>query len=131
MPLKLSLPGEVPSKKNAWTRGKHGNVYLPAPMQKTIDDLILVLKGERNRLGMSEPLSGNLKIKLSFYTKKTLDLDNVTTTLLDLLQKANIVKNDKDFCQITAERLLWLDPEYRREPGVEIEINVCDHNHNA
>jgi Holliday junction resolvase RusA-like endonuclease len=96
MTITLRLEGPVPSKKNAWRRGAHGNVYLPRNVQDEIDDLVLLAKSQRHKLDLTSIASSRLRVTAHFtIPKEHRDLDNVFTTLLDILQKAEIIENDK------------------------------------
>lgn len=95
MNIIFTLKGPVPSKKNAWRRGS-GNVYLPEQVQADIDALIWQAKAAKLRMDVT-PLKGH-RIRVSAHftvTREKKDLDNVFTTLLDVLQKAGIIENDK------------------------------------
>jgi Holliday junction resolvase RusA-like endonuclease len=94
--ITLTLHGVVPSKKNAWRRGAQGRVYLPGQVQADIDALVVRACAARHRLDL-EPLRGKkLAVTATFYTsKQNKDLDNMFTTILDVLQKAEIIENDK------------------------------------
>lgn len=95
----LTIPGVVPSKKNAWKRGLGGRVYLPAQIQADIDALILETVAARNRhnpKALANIAGKRVRVDMRFYViKENKDLDNVFTTMLDVLQKAGILENDK------------------------------------
>jgi len=95
--IEFTIYGEVPSKKNAWRHGKDG-VYLPKTQQKALDDLQLQMQVHKPR----KPLEGSLAVMIEIGGHTNKDLDNQVTTLLDLLQKAGIIKNDKDVEDIHA-----------------------------
>ena len=91
----LQLQGPVPSKKNAWRRGG-GNVYLPAKVQADIDALIWQAKAQRPKLDLSDIAGKRVRVDAHFFVpREHKDLDNVFTTLLDVLQKAGVLENDK------------------------------------
>lgn len=96
----LLLFGEMPSKKNSWKRSESGQVFIPSGVQKEIDAFLWQIKGTKNR--PREPMEGNLRVWLDFYVKSVArrDLDNMATTALDILQKAGVIKNDKDVVQL-------------------------------
>lgn len=96
MSITLTLKGVVPSKKNAWRRGAHGNVYLPPQVQADIDALVLLAKSQRHKLDLESIADSRLEVVAHFTVPtEQKDLDNVWTTLLDVLQAAEIIKNDK------------------------------------
>ena len=101
----FTLNGVVPSKKNAWRRGKNGNVYVNDQIQADIDALVIQARVYLNRMGHAIPKGDSLEIWLYFWVKKmNKDLDNMVSTLLDVLQKGQIVENDKLFHCIHAEQ---------------------------
>lgn len=89
------------SKKNSWSRGKNGGIYIPGKVRSELDDFLWQLKKVRSAYA-PEPLEGNLSVEVGFYNQQKKDLDNMTTTLLDLLQKGRIIKNDKDVVRLSA-----------------------------
>lgn len=94
--IELVLTGVVPSKKNAWRRGNGGKVYLPAQVQADIDALIIQANAQRHQLDLKEIAGGRLSVAVIFFVpREHKDLDNCFTTLLDVLQKAGIIENDK------------------------------------
>ncbi len=107
--MRFKLEGEMPSKKNGWKPKKGGGSYIPADMQAELDDFLWQLKAVKIDHGITKPLEGSLSISASFYVpagSKTRDLDNMLTTLQDLLQKGGIIKNDKDINHIEAARIV-------------------------
>lgn len=117
--LGFMVRGEVPSKKNAWRRGTQGQVYLPAAQQRLIDDLHIQLNSIRSQWSIPVPLTGGLAVHIAIYTdKKTIDVDNQGTTMLDLLQKAGIIHNDRDVVQLSVRRY----PTQGDGPKVELTI---------
>lgn len=96
MSVTFTLEGDVPSKKNTWRRGAHGNVYIPADVKAAIDAHVWVLKAQRHQLDLASIADSKLRVTAHFVTpKEHNDLDNVFTTLLDIMQAAGIIKNDK------------------------------------
>lgn len=89
--ISLELIGVVPSKKNAWKRGGN-HVYLDKDIREELDDLIIQAVSQGRRYG---PIIGKFVALFVFHTSDSKDLDNKTTTLLDVLQSAGIIENDK------------------------------------
>lgn len=105
--IRFQIIGETPSKKNSkiFTRGRH----IPIPSkahQKWHDDAMLQLTGQLSRLpkeempfgfghpdGIEEPVS----ITLSFYHGDNIrrDSDNQTSSIMDLLQDAKVLADDR------------------------------------
>ena len=98
MLVRFKLEGKIPSKKNRWSVGRGGRVYIPEDVKSELDGLLFVLNGVRSKNRIKEPIEGDIKIELVFHGKENYrkDLDNLSTTVFDLLQKARIIKNDKD-----------------------------------
>lgn len=114
MSIKFVLEGEMPSKKNRWSRGKNGQVYIPADVKKELDDFLWQLASIRAKQKIIKPLVGEMRIEVSFYGQgEKKDLDNLFTTLLDLLQKGQIIKNDRYVKQFSVS--MW--KESRRTNG--------------
>lgn len=104
MNLTFTLNGTVPSKKNAWRRGASGGVYLPGQIQADIDALVLLAKMERHKLDLSTLAGAYIGVEAKFEVKRqNRDLDNAFTTLLDVLQKAGIIENDRLVRQFKVE----------------------------
>lgn len=100
--IRFVLDGRVPSKKNAWRRKAGQKAYLPDQIQADIDALVIQANALRFKL-LPEPRSlygKRLLVTVTFCAKKpTVDLDNAYTTLLDVLQKAQIIDDDKNVRQ--------------------------------
>lgn len=94
--ITLKLEGLVPSKKNAWRRGNGGRVYIPEGIQADIDALIVQAQVLKRSLDL-KPIAGHhVRVQALFVVQREhKDLDNVFTTVLDVLQKAEIIQNDK------------------------------------
>lgn len=96
--IQLTLQGAVPSKKNAWRRPTgRGKAYLPPQIQADIDALVIQAQASKHKYDL-KPIheAKRLRVVAEFHVKKeTVDLDNAWTTLLDVLQKAGVILNDK------------------------------------
>ncbi len=100
MILVLHLEGPLPSKKNRWRHGPRG-IYLPGKEQVAIDAILYQVIRFRNAERLLKPMEGKLAVHL-MVPKGRADLDNQLSTMLDILQKACIIKNDRDVCEIGA-----------------------------
>ena len=106
--IAIRLTGPIPSKKNLWKRGTKG-LYIPADTQKELEALLWQFKKYRPK----KPIEKQVTIKMAIYTKTMRqDAGNISETVLDLLQKSGILKNDR----------LADDVHYTRARGVE---DVC------
>lgn len=105
--IAFTLEGIMPSKKNKWQHNfRTGQVYLPTDLKKEIDYFIwqiatLKIKGELSR----EPVTYDLDVTALFCGDNNNDLDNMLTTLLDILQKARVIKNDKQVVHLEADKV--------------------------
>lgn len=112
----MTLEGPIPSKKNAWKRGAN-NVYLDESLTKELDYLLYQILRERNIQKLPLPIAGKIEIRVVFYILKVrYDVDNMYTTLQDLLQKAKVIKNDRMVEEFHVERRI------SDEEKTEIEI---------
>ena len=97
-----------------YRRSRNGGMFINADLKADLDALLWQFKGQKRPL---KPLEGAIALRLMFTQKtKRGDIDNKITALLDILQKAEIIKNDKDVSIINAER------EYGKEDKVELVI---------
>lgn len=104
--LIFELKGKIPSKKNAWKPNGRGGMYLDKALRRELDGLTLQLIAIRNKNRLLKPMEGSIRIEVVFYEKGgRSDLDNVYTTLQDLLQSAGIIKNDRMVEDIIATRI--------------------------
>lgn len=73
-------------------------MYIPENVQSKLEDFFYQLVSIRNKKRISEPFTGRLKTEFYFTlgsNPEHVDIDNMETTLLDLLQKTRIIENDK------------------------------------
>jgi Holliday junction resolvase RusA-like endonuclease len=118
--ISLTIQGRVPSKKNAWRRKEGQRAYLPAQIAADIEALEWEAISARNKIPFSDlakiHAAKRLRVIGEFHVKKeVVDLDNAWTTLLDVLQKAGIIINDKTVRSAAYEEILDPDqPEYVR-----------------
>ncbi len=101
--VEITIQGEVPSKKNMYRRGNHGRFYIDSDTRDLLDDLHLQLNLALNR--PKSPLPGSLRVTMVLHGGGRRDADNQATTILDLLQKAGYIKNDKNVVQLKVEKV--------------------------
>lgn len=85
--------GEIPVKKNNYRVSYSGGVYTDRDVKDTIDDITNQLAYARKRPKPSLDKEFEMKVDI-FTSNPRKDLDGMVTTLLDCLQKAEIIKND-------------------------------------
>ena len=113
--IEFKLTGKIPSKKNTWQKGKYGQIY--QSQQNALNGLLLQLKVQKARYN-NLPLKNDCRLFVCVWGDNRQDLDNQITTICDLLQKSEIIKNDRQIKQIEAEKI-----KDNKNSRVEIEIN--------
>ena len=86
------IPGKALGK--ARPRVSHGHAYLPAPYRAWKQRICLLLRGK----GPASPLTGTVHVTTLFYTRTgnmRSDCDNAMAAILDCLQDAGWIKNDR------------------------------------
>jgi Holliday junction resolvase RusA-like endonuclease len=90
--MTLKLIGAVPSKKNNYRRSAHGGMFIP---NKEAAEIASLMFQARAQWGDREPVSPDATFAFRFYRKtRRADRDNAYTCLLDVLQKAGVIRND-------------------------------------
>ncbi len=112
--MEFVLKGKIPSKKNTWHKGKYGQIY--QSQQDILDGLLFQLKQQKS-IYYDLPIKKDCRLSCCIYGDNRNDLDNQLTSICDLLQKSGIIKNDRYFKQIEAEKII--DKKNQR---AEIEI---------
>lgn len=117
MIVKFALQGEMPSKKNNWKPRAGGGMYVPEPIRTQLDDFLWQMKPVVRKYGKALPIAHPVRISARFATNDNEDLDNKFTTLLDLLQKGNVILNDRQVVHISN-----VIREESRNPQVMVEV---------
>lgn len=120
MEYHFSIPIEVISKKNLWTFSRQGHMYLPKNVADFISNCVLVLINQKKKYPGFIPLKTSIGINLVFYNIRDKDLDNQITTVFDLLQKAQIIENDKFIDIIRATKTKTKD---KKKIGCQITLH--------
>ncbi len=93
MDVKLKLPGFPVSKKNSKIRTKQGK-YIPSKRYKLWEDMAI---DEVSDQYQGKPISRieavYVEVRLPNYSRRR-DLDNMLTSVLDMLQRAEVVTDD-------------------------------------
>ena len=90
----FKLNQNIPSKKNELRRGKYGNFY--QAKQNELNDLVVSLKQQKRTWGMLRPLEGVVAVDIAVFGSDRADLNNQISSLLDCLQEAEIISNDRN-----------------------------------
>lgn len=113
--LRLVLEGEVPAKKNMY-RISGGTFYTRPEVKDWVDDVYYQVK---EQVPGHVPIASKIALEAVFYIKRDKDLDNLLNGLLDGLQGAEVLVNDKQITQITASKI---PVEKGEDPRTEIAI---------
>ena len=111
--ITFTLKGEVPSKKNNYRISKNGGLY---------KDEKVVFWEENAKADILEQHIPHLACKFLVHIilrfSRDRDLDNAVTSILDLLQQAKVLDNDKNVMEILAKK------ERSKKPGALVEIEL-------
>ncbi len=121
----LTLHGHCPSKKNLWRRGRGQKAYIDRSSQAEIDSLVLQARSAWRRAPLSHP-----SMEVYIYTRsRRQDRDNIVTTILDVLVKAEVLTGDNiaRFNGTLTVHPAKIDPNER----VVIEIREATHEEQA
>lgn len=92
-PFSFELRGHVPSKKNQWRPRRGGGIVLDRKARAEIDPLLLQAAAIAHLWGLHH--LEHPRMRVTFYvTNQRSDRDNKLSTLMDILQRAGILKND-------------------------------------
>lgn len=98
MELQITLQGETPSKKNSKIRTRTGYMIPSAQHQKWHQDAMLQLHGQISRMRKQPDLIDQpVQITLRFFHGDNVrrDSDNQASSIMDLLQDANLLADDR------------------------------------
>ena len=98
MELQLTLHGETPAKKNSKIRTKNGYMIPSAQHQKWHQDAMLQLHAQISCMRKQpELIDQPVQITLRFFHGDNVrrDSDNQASSIMDLLQDANILADDR------------------------------------
>lgn len=95
MDITFSIPYETPSKKNSRVFLKNGRNIPGARYREWEQDAYIFLKLQKTRL-VKNPIATPIEINLRFVhsDKRRRDSDNQASSVLDLLQDAEILQDD-------------------------------------
>lgn len=118
------------SKKNAYSVFRAGRKAFLGKSQKfrsAEDSMVLQLRSQRNKLGISEPIGSDLWALCLFYfenynirkknrrNKKLNDLSNLFELPMDCLKTAGVIVDDTQICSFDLSRRL---------PGMKNELEI-------
>lgn len=113
--ISFILFGEVPSKKNSWALG-NGKIYTPNNIKRWVKDSIWLLKPVMRKHKM---ITEKCQLEAQFYIKHDKDIDNMLGSLMDLLQGAGLLKNDRLVVEVLAKK-----HKVKINPHVQVRLLV-------
>jgi Holliday junction resolvase RusA-like endonuclease len=118
--LKLTITGDIPSKKNSHRIFFHAGRRIVSPSQKFRD----WNKQALSQLTGIKPVDRVTSIELTFYpsTKRKFDLTNKAESIMDLLVDAGIIEDD-NYTVIPQIKLQFGNID-KSNPRAEITINT-------
>lgn len=124
------VDGPVPSKKNNWKPKAGGGIRTNSRTKRQLEAVIWQLLAKKARYRSDLPLKGKLRVDMSFGIPKRMlarDLDNMATSMLDCLQEAGIIENDRFVMQLSCAKYQMDLPKDKRERARVVdnsEINI-------
>ena len=112
----FTLTGEIPSKKRAWRISRNGGMYLEKRIKDWNEAAMWEMKVQRVPV-----FTGPVSVRVTLYFKRERDLDNSVTTILDLIQEAGIIRNDREVVRILAEKHKVAKGQ---EPSATVELST-------
>jgi Holliday junction resolvase RusA-like endonuclease len=86
----IHVKGGVPSKKNDYRRRAGGGMYLPEPVRRELNAIVLQIKSQWSR-----PPLKQARVHAKFYVNdRRSDLDNRYTAISDALVDAGCIEDD-------------------------------------
>lgn len=95
MQIKLSYAGDIPCKKNAQKISRYGGIYKDPKVRQFEKDIALSLSNYKKY-----KIIGDFSISGTIAIADRKDLDGALASILDALQYAGIVENDRNLRQI-------------------------------
>lgn len=111
--INLVITGKVPSKKNRYLMG-NGRFYKDQKTTDILNTYAWEIKGQLLKLPQDTKdkiYSSSLGVHLLFRCDNRSDIDNMVSSVFDLLQQAGVIKNDRQIIRITAVKQKCKIPE--------------------
>lgn len=112
--MEFTIPGP-PVPKERPRRGPHGNFYTPKRTKVAEAEIAMIARSKRVRFE-----DNIVRIDLEFHCRQWRgDGDNCEKLVLDALQKADVIKNDKNVHE--SRWRVFLDPSEEERTVVRVE----------
>jgi Holliday junction resolvase len=92
----------IPPKSNRYFHTGRKYVFIPERIREAVEDAIFLLKSMYNGKPIDKPVL--VEVTYAFKDNRKRDLDNLTKTLLDVLEDAGILDDDKFVYKLTIEK---------------------------
>jgi crossover junction endodeoxyribonuclease RusA len=92
----------IPPKSNRYFHTGRKYVFIPQRIREAVEDATLILRSMYNGEPINKPVA--VEIVYAFKDSRKRDLDNLTKTLLDVLEDAGILDDDKFVYKLSIEK---------------------------
>jgi len=92
----------IPPKSNRYFHTGRKYVFVPQRIREAVEDAILILRSMYNGKPINKPVA--VEVVYAFKDNRKRDLDNLTKTLLDVLEDAGILDDDKLVYKLSIEK---------------------------
>ncbi|MBX0311422.1 MAG: RusA family crossover junction endodeoxyribonuclease [Sulfurihydrogenibium sp.] len=99
----------IPPKSNRYFHTGRKFVFIPQRIREAVEDAILILRSMYSGKPINKPVT--VEIRYSFKDNRKRDLDNLTKTLLDVLEDAGILDDDKFVYKLSIEKKVKQEEE--------------------
>ena len=112
--MEFTVPGP-PVPKERPRRGPHGNFYTPKRTKDAEAQIAMIARSKSVRFA-----GNNVRVELEFFCRQWRgDGDNCEKLILDALQKADVITNDKQVHECRWR--VYLDPAIEERTVVKVE----------
>lgn len=104
MQYHFKITGKVPSKKNSYIP-LEGRMIKSTKVTDFNTGASWEMIPQKKKQGIKEPIDEEMRVDITFYCDRRSDLDNMVTTIFDLLQEAGVIANDRLITELHASRI--------------------------
>lgn len=109
MKLELPLPPSLNAMYRMTCRNGYPTIYKSDKAKRWIKDAYYAIKAQTRK---RKPIEDDVILYVTVYKKRTVDIDNFMKATQDILEQANIIKNDKQISELHVYRHKATDKEY-------------------